>query len=59
MTARDVYFLVPDLLLERGKAKKDDWFKENEQQLMNLGNMNTFAQVYNLQVITGLGVVGK
>ena len=25
---------------------------------MNLENMNTFAQVYNLQVIAGLGVGG-
>ena len=39
-----------------GKSKKDAWFKDNHQQLMNLENMNTFAQVYNLQVIAGLGV---
>ena len=42
-----------------GKSKKDAWFKENQQQLMNLENMNTFAQVYNLQVIAGLGVGGE
>ena len=51
--------MFPDLLIERGKAKKDAWFKENQQQLMNLENMNTFAQVYNLQVIAGLGVGGE
>ena len=51
--------MFPDLLIERGKAKKDAWFKENQQQLMNLENMNTFAQVYNLQVIAGLGVRGE
>ena len=48
MTARDVYFsvqgvknLFSDLLIERGKAKNDACFKDNQQQLMNLENMNT------------------
>ena len=50
--------MFPDLLIERGKAKKDAWFKENQKQLMNLENMNTFAQVYNLQLIVGLVVGG-
>ena len=49
--------MFPDLLIERGKAKKDAWLKENQKQLMNLENMNTFAQVYNLQVIAGLGIL--
>ena len=51
--------MFSDLLIERGKAKKDAWLKENQKQLMNLENMNTFAQVYNLQVIASLGVRGK
>ena len=51
--------MFSDLLIERGKAKKDAWLKENQKQLMNLENMNTFAQVYNLQVIAGLGVGGE
>ena len=33
--------MFPDLLIERGKAKKDAWFKDNQQQLLNLENMNT------------------
>ena len=48
--------MFPDLLIERGKVKKDAWFKDNQQQLMNLENMNTFAYVYNLQGIASLGV---
>ena len=35
--------MFPDLLIEGGKAKKDSWFKENQQQLMNLENMNNFC----------------
>ena len=27
--------------------------------LMNLENMNTFSQVYNIQVIDGLGIRGR
>ena len=50
--------MFPDLLIERGKAKKDAWFKENQKQLMNLENMNT-SQGYNLQVIAGFGGVNK
>ena len=49
--------MFPDLLIERGKVKKDAWFKDNQQQLMNLENMKIFAQVYNLQV-AGLGLGG-
>ena len=48
--------MFPDLLIERGKAKKDAWFKDNQQQLMNLENVNTFAYVYNLQSIASLGL---
>ena len=48
--------MFPDLLIERGKAKKDAWFKDNQRQLMNLENMNTFSYVYNLQGIASLGV---
>ena len=32
---------------------------KNQQQLMNLENMSTFAQIYNLQVIASLGVGGE
>ena len=40
--------------LQRGeKQTKDAWL-----MLMNLENLNTFSQVYNLQVIAGLGVGG-
>ena len=44
----------PDLLIEKEKQTIDAWFKENQKQ--NLENMNTFSQVYNLQVIAGLGI---